>query len=286
MTNPFHSPFVAVFRNEVLLNSKRVAPYAMAVLFAGNAVLWWARPAVSFGWATNSDWYIVRNILAFSFLLGLPIFNAVIMGDPVIRDFRTGVDPLVFSKPITRAQYLFGKFFGNFFVLVCCQAVYPVTQVVLQAFPTPGMIVLPVRVFPYFKHFFFFLVVTHLVLAAFYFTVGTLTRKSKIVYGLAVAFYPLVISYGLLILRRLPIRWQLALDPLLLGASLRGNGFQHTAEFLNQYVVPYTADMIANRVAMILVAAVCLASTKYFFYNCCGCAGERCPAKQACCLRF
>jgi ABC-2 type transport system permease protein len=248
-----------VFQNEVLLNSKRVAPYVLMILFAANAVLWWGRPAVQFGWATNSDWYIVRGLLAFSFLLGLPIFNAVIMGDPVIRDFRTGIDPLIFSKPITRAQYLFGKFFGNFFVLVCCQAVFPLTQIVLQAFPTAGMLVLPIRVFPYFKHFFFFLVITHLVLAAFYFTVGTLTRNSKIVYGLAAGFYPLFIAYGLLVLRPLPFRWQLMLDPMLLGASLRGNGFLHSAEFLNQYVVRYTADMIANRLVMILVAALCLA---------------------------
>ncbi len=259
MRSPGRTPFVAVFQNEVLLNTKRVAPYALMILFIANAVLWWSRPAVQFGWATNSDWYIVRNLLAFSFLLGLPIFNAVIMGDPVARDFRTGIDPLIFSKPVTRAQYLFGKFFGNFFVLVCCQAVFPLTQLVLQAFPTSRMIVLPIRVFPYFKHFFFFLVITHLVLAAFYFTVGTLTRNSKIVYGLAAGFYPLYIAYGLLFIRPMPFRWQLILDPMLLGASLRGNGFLHTAEFLNQYVVRYTADMIANRVAMILVAALCLA---------------------------
>jgi ABC-type transport system involved in multi-copper enzyme maturation permease subunit len=162
MRNPFHTPFVAVFQNEVLLNSRRVAPYALTILFAANAAFWWSLPAVQFGWATNSDFYIARNLLTFSFLLGLPIITAVIMGDPVIRDFRDGVDPLIFSKPVSRAQYLLGKFFGNFFVLVCCQAVFPVTQLVLQAFPTSHMIVLPIRVFPYFKHFFFFLVITHL----------------------------------------------------------------------------------------------------------------------------
>src|SRR4030095_1675076 len=222
--------------------------------------LWWFRgPAVMLGWATNSDWYIARGLLAFSFLLGLPIFNAVIMGDPVIRDFRTEVDSLIFSKPVTRAQYLFGKFFGNFFVLVCCQDVFPLTQVVLQAFPTSPMIVLPIRVFPYFKHFFFFLVITPFALAAFYFIVGTLTRNSKIVYAFAVGFYPLYITYGLLLIRPLPLPWRLILDPMLLGASLLGNGFLHSAEFLNQYVVRYTADMIAKRVAMILVADLCLA---------------------------
>ena len=259
MRNFARSPFIAVFQNEVLLNRKRVAPYALIFLVIANAALWWSRPAVQFGWATNSDWYIVRNLLGFSFLLGLPIFNAVIMGDPVIRDFRTEVDSLIFSKPVTRAQYLLGKFLGNFFVLVCCQAAFPLTLLVLQAFPTSRMIVQPFRVFPYFKHFFFFVVISHLVLAALYFTVGTLTRNSKIVYGLAAGFYPLYITYGLLLLRPLSFRWRLMLDPMLLSATLRGNGFLHSAEFLNQYVVRYTADMIANRAVMIFVSALCLA---------------------------
>lgn len=260
MRNPLHTPFVAIVQNEVLLNSKRVAPYALMIVFATNALLWWGwGPAVKLGWATNSDYYIVRNLLGFSFVLGLPIFNAVIMGDPVIRDFRLGIDPLIFSKPVNRAEYLLGKFLGNFFVLVCCQSAFVITLLVLQAFRTSEMIVQPVRVFPYFKHFFFFVVITHLALAAFYFTVGTLTRNSKIVYGLAVCFYPLYISSMVFLLSGLPLRWRALLDPMLLSASLRGNGFLHSAEFLNRYVVSYTPDMIANRVLVILVAAVCLA---------------------------
>src|SRR5438105_13121056 len=157
MINPFHTRFAAIFQNEVLLNAKRIAPYALMVLFSANAVLWWGwGPAVRLGWATNSEYYIVRNLQGFSFILGLPIFNAVIMGDAVIRDFRLGIDPLIFSKPVNRAQYLLGKFFGSFFVLVCCQAVFPLTLLALQAVRPSQMIVLPVQVVPYFKHFFFF----------------------------------------------------------------------------------------------------------------------------------
>ena len=259
MRNSFQTPFAAIFQNEVLLNAKRIAPYALMVLFSANAVLWWGwGPAVRLGWATNSDYFIARNLLAFSFLLGLPIFNAVIMGDPVIRDFRTRVDPLIFSKPVNRIQYLLGKFFGSFFVLVCCQAVFPLTLLVLQAFRTLQMIVLPVRVFSYFKHFFFFLVITHLALAAFYFTVGTLTRNSKIVYGLAACFYPLFIAYGLLLLKGMAPRWKILFDPFLLSAGPSNNGFGNSADYLNQYIVSYTPDMIWNRVLLILATAVCL----------------------------
>src|SRR5947208_4439681 len=217
MINPFHSRFAAIFQNEVLLNAKRVAPYALIVLFSATAVMCWGKgPAVALGWATNSDFYIVRNLKAFSFLFGLPIFNAVIMGDAVIRDFRLGIDPLIFSKPLSRAQYLLGKFFGNFFVLVCCMAAFPLTLLVLQAFRPSQMIVQPLQVFPYFKHFFFFVVITHLAFAAIYFTVGALTRNNKIVYGLAACFYPLFIVYGLLLLRGMALRWRILLDPFLL----------------------------------------------------------------------
>src|SRR5262245_10304119 len=132
----------AIAYNEVLLNSRRVAPYVLLIICSAAAVMGWVRgPAVALGWATNSDFYISRGLKAFSFLLGPPLFSAVIMGDPVIRDFQLGIDPLIFSKPINRTQYLFGKFLGNFFVLVCCMAAFPLTQMVLQAFPRSGMVV-------------------------------------------------------------------------------------------------------------------------------------------------
>src|SRR5262249_48920729 len=89
--------FAAIACNEVLLNSKRVAPYALIIFFTGVAVMGWVKgPAVALGWATNSDFYIARGLKAFSFLFGLPIFNAMIMGNAVIRDFRVGIDPLTF----------------------------------------------------------------------------------------------------------------------------------------------------------------------------------------------
>lgn len=251
--------FAAVAYNEVLLNSKRVAPYALMILFAGNAILWWAKgPAVALGWATNSDFYIVRNLKAFSFLLGLPLFNAVIMGDPVIRDFRLGIDPLIFSKPINRAQYLFGKFLGNFFVLVCCMTAFPLTSLVLQAFTLSRMVVQKAQVLPYFKHFFFFVVITHLMLAAFYFAVGALTRNSKLVYGLAISFYPIYFSFMLFMMSPMTVRWRSFFDPFLLNSGPSNNGFGNSAEFLNGYVMNYTPDMIGNRVLLILIAIICL----------------------------
>ena len=149
--------FAAVAYNEVLLNSKRVTPYALMVVFSATAVMGWIKgPAVALGWATNSDFYIARSLKAFSFLLGPPLFTAIVMGVPVVRDFRLGIDPLIFSKPINLAEYVFGKFFGNFLVLVCCMAAFPLTLLALQAFRPLRMVVQAPQVLPYLKHFLFF----------------------------------------------------------------------------------------------------------------------------------
>ena len=258
MRNPFQTSFAAVFTNEVLLNTKRVAPYALMMLFSANAVLWWGwGPAVGRGWATNAEFYIQRNFGAFSFILGLPIFTAIMMGDVVVRDFRLGVDPLIFSKPVGRASYLLGKFFGNFFVLVCCQSAFAITAFLLQWIPFSGMVILPVRVVPYFKHFFIIVVISHLVLAATYFAAGTLTHNAKVVYGLAACFYPVFIGYQLL-LKTLPTVVGVISDPLgwNIQFGLRPEIWDRSADFLNQYVVTYSPAAYANRASMIIISAL------------------------------
>jgi ABC-2 type transport system permease protein len=262
MKNPFHTPFAAVFTNEVLLNAKRITPYVLMVLFAANAVLWWGwGPAVQRGWATNSDFYIRRHMGGFSFILGLPIFTAIMMGDIVVRDFRLGVDPLIFSKPVGRASYLLGKFLGSFFVLVCCQSVYAITLILLQWVPFQGMVFLPVKFFPYFKHFFIVVVISHLALAAIYFAAGTLTRNAKAVYGLAACFYPVYIALQLLVFLRLPKIFNVLFDPLgfnLGQGGLLTNPWNLSADFLNKAVAGYNFDQYANRVSNIIVTGLLL----------------------------
>jgi ABC-2 type transport system permease protein len=256
MRSPARTPFAAIFQNEVRLNSKRIAPYFMALLCGGNALLWWGwGPATGRGWAVNSDFFIAGVLPVYSFMT-LPLFTALFMADPVIRDFRVGVDPLIFSKPISRAEYLLGKFFGNFFVLVCCQSAFVLTWFALQAVHKVGVVTQDAKVFPYPKHFLVLVAITHLVPAAFYFTVGTLTRNAKIVYGLGVSFYPLYISYQVFLLKSLPSRWRIVLDPLLMSWGKVDR--TRSAEVVNQLVITYDSDLIVNRAMMILFAAICL----------------------------
>jgi ABC-type transport system involved in multi-copper enzyme maturation permease subunit len=179
------------------------------------------------------------------------------MAEPVRRDFRLEIDALIFSKPVSRAQYLLGKFFGSFFVLVCCQASFAATLILLQVFHPSGTVVLPFRLLPYFKHFILIVVITYALFAAVYFTVGTLTRNPKIVYGLAIAYYPFIFSYGILFLKDLPPRWRVILSPLMLR-EVQIQPWGRSPAWVDQLVVSYTPIMFANRALVILAAAVCL----------------------------
>lgn len=253
--------FAAVFRTEVLLNSKRVVTYVMMALFGFNAWLWWAKGAAAhYGWATNGDYFIVRNLIGFSFLT-LPLFTAVLMGDPVIRDLRAGVQQLILAKPVGRAAYLLGKFFGNYFVLVCCQSVFVISLMLFQAWRPAGMVVLPARVTPFVLHYLLLIVVSHMVLGAVYFTAGTLTRSPKVVYGLAVLFYPLYIT-SMILLKPLPSNWRIRLDPLLTvwpGIVQQERGAEWVdAAAINRLAFHYDSDLIINRVLFLLIAAASL----------------------------
>jgi ABC-type transport system involved in multi-copper enzyme maturation permease subunit len=215
--------------------------------------------------------FICGVLPPYSFLF-LPLYTALFMADPAIRDFRTGVDPLIFSKPVTRLEYLLGKFFGNFFVLACCQSAFVVTLFVLQWVPKQGVTTLQETKFlAYPKHFLVFVAISHMFLAAVYFTIGTLTRNAKIVYGLGVAFYPIYIGYQTVLLSSLPWRWKLALDPLVMNRGHNGQAFgpnvirRNAPEVLNQLVIVYDTDLIVNRLVMILLTAICLTILYKFF---------------------
>jgi len=256
MNDDGYVPFAGVVRAEVLFNAKRALPYVVAAIFSGNALLWWGwGPAASRGWAVNSDFFMTRLFVAFSFMT-LPLFVAVFMGDVITRDFDAEIDRLIFSKPIRRLEYLLGKFLGNFLVLAACQAAFSLTLASLQGFRRPGMLMLAPRVVPFVQHFIFFTLLSSLPIAAVCFAVGALTRNVKVVYGMTAGFYCAYIALqnGL---KAMSVQWRILLDPLLMNVEQLWRGKDVNA--LNQMVMHYDGWLIANRVGVVVAAASCIA---------------------------
>lgn len=249
----------AIIRAEVLFNLKRVAPYLLFAFFSFNAYLWWGAASVANGWAPNSDYYVARLCIGFVFMTS-PFFNALLMGDAVARDYRLGVLPLILSKPISRAEYLAGKFIGNFLVFTLACAGFILTAFLLQATKTEGMVVLPWRIVPYLKHFLILVVVSHLLLAAFCFTVGTLTRSVKLVYGSIVGLYVLFIALSATFQDSVSRSARLAhlFDPWLFDWGRRSIGLQNRAAFVNEVTMTYGGIVLANRLMMLTLTALLL----------------------------
>lgn len=261
---PRDPSFRAVVRAEAVFNARRVLPYALIALFAGNAVLWWGRgPATHHGWATNSEFYIARLFVMFGFMT-LPLFTALMMADPVNRDFDLGIDPLIFSKPIRRLQYLAGKFLGNFLVLSCCQAAFAITLIALQAIQLSDMVVLPPRVLPYLQHFIVVTMVSQLTLAALFFAIGTIARSTSMVYICAISGYFLYVAWQILVLRGLSPHLRTLLDPLLMNWLSAAERTQ-TPAALDQFVPAYDADLLLNRAGMLAIAIAALAVLQRVF---------------------
>lgn len=255
MQNPLHNPFFVVVRAELRFNSQRVAPYALAVLFSLNAWLWWSGgPAARLGWATNSDFYIVHCMSGFVFI-STPFFVALLMGEAVLRDLRLEAHSLLLATPLRRSEYLLGKFCGNFLTLVLCSACFALTLCLLQALRVAGMSVLPWRVLPYLKHFLVLVVISHLLMAAYCFTIGTLTRNVKFVYLAILAGYFLLIFFGYFFSQYAP-SWNQWLS--LVGPVNGFNPYRHSTEFINQFVNVYGTEFVVNRLGVTALAAALL----------------------------
>ena len=75
--------FAAVAYNEVLLNSKRVAPYALMIICSAAAVMGWVKgPAVALGWATKQRLLHFQKSQGFLFPIGAPSLHCNHYGRP------------------------------------------------------------------------------------------------------------------------------------------------------------------------------------------------------------
>ena len=116
-------------------------------------------------------------------MLGI-LVTAALFGDAAVRDIEVEMDPLLFTSPISKAEYLGGRFLGALAVNAIVVVAIPLgflAMTGLLAYIGPE-VVGPFRVGAYVQPFFVFVLPNLVVVGAISFTIGILARRVLPVY--------------------------------------------------------------------------------------------------------
>ncbi len=215
--------------------------------------------------------YALGNIIAvMSFAMTFIV--SAIMGVPVLRDFDHKTDSLMFTTPVSKFDYLMGRFLGSFIVTVL---VFCATWLALMAGFTFGRYlpwdpswaekeILPFNAWSYLQPFLTLGLTNLFIQACLYFAAGTLSRQTIVIY---------VQGIVLLVLYQIAGTILSDIDNKTLAAMLDPFGFQAYADYTeywtpaqkNTELVPMAGIFLWNRLLWLGVGLLFLAGTYFGF---------------------
>jgi ABC-type transport system involved in multi-copper enzyme maturation permease subunit len=117
------------------------------------------------------------------------LISAAIFGDAAVRDVKAGMDPLLYTSPLTRAHYLGGRYLAALLVNLLIVPVIPLGFItatrIAGSFETFGAF----RLVAYVQPFLLFVVPNVVIVGALLFTIGVLARGVIPVYLGAVGIF-------------------------------------------------------------------------------------------------
>lgn len=174
--------FGAVYRFELRYHLARPVTWLYFAAFAAGSFAFMSSDTIALAGGSgqvmrNAPWVLVRAMLLIV-VLG-QIVVAGLVGGSVMRDYQTGSHELVFTTPITRFEYLGGRFLGAFTVMVIVHAGMILGLAAGAAMPwMDSARVLPFDLSNYLAPFVVVVVPAILVISSIFFAVGALTRNA------------------------------------------------------------------------------------------------------------
>ncbi|HWA33371.1 MAG TPA: M1 family aminopeptidase [Cyclobacteriaceae bacterium] len=221
----------------------------------------------------NAPYVIAYLTMAFS--LFFTMITSSVMGVAVVRDFENNTEAIMFSTPMTKGEYLFGRFAGSLVVLVLMNLAAVIGMVVGFTFGKylPWEMawrfreLAPFSLWAYLQPFLLFTIVNIFTTGAFFFLSGALWRKSIIIYTQGIL---LLILYQIssLFLADLNLKDIASLiDPFGVQTFFATTMYWTPAE-QNNTLVPLSGRMLLNRSIWIGLGIVALLITyKSFSFN-------------------
>ena len=250
--------FREIFRFEFMYQVRRVRTWLyVAILFV---VAYQLRDG-----AANSPFAIAQETILTDFVWILTA--AAVAGTAAARDVQTRMHPLVYTTPISKAEYLGGRFLAAFVLNALILLAVPLAMLANLAFPRlEPVIVAPFRPAVYISSYGVLAVSTAFIFTAVQFSLAALTRRPMVSYlGIVLMFVagglPAALAVNVL---RMPTLGTL-LDPTTRIPVLIIMADTFTPLQMNTVVIGLEPSILANRMLWIALACAVLAFTHVRF---------------------
>jgi len=164
---------------------------------------------------------------------------SMIMGVPILRDFQHGITPLIYSNPVSKKDYLIGRFLGSLLFLIGIYTAVMMGMILGEYMPwIKAEEYLPFSALPYIHSFIWVALPTILFAALLFFITGALSKSLLLVYTQGLLVFVLF-----LLTKAIDHEWlQALLDPFGLTTLSEVNKNWTTAEN-NSLLIPFTGIM-------------------------------------------
>ena len=250
--------FWQIFRFELAYRSKRPATYIYFFIFFLIGFLSMATGSTPASEKVfhNAPWTIASGTILFSMLMML-VCSAV-MGVPLYRDIEHHTRQYLFSYPITKGGYFWGRFFGSFFYVLIIGSAFNWGSLAGAGIgPIFGWV--PVErighfgLWNYFQPYIFYGIGNLVLASTIFFSLVAITRNVKVIYSASIL---LLIGYFLasFLVNDLEKRELVKLlDPFMLNTFDLETRY-YTPFEKNTLQIPFTKTILFNRLIWLSVS--------------------------------
>ena len=206
----------------------------------------------------NSAYATLRNSLMFTLMFMFVTTSFV--ANAVLRDDQTGYGPIIRSTPITKFEYVIGRFLGAYAIAAACMLVVPVASLLGTLMPWANPANLgPNRIADHLYAYFLIALPNLLTHSAIFFALATITRSMMAAYLGVIGFVA-----GFFSLQEASVRPQLnaavaIAEPFAARAVKDAVRYWTIAE-RNAMLPEFTGTLLYNRLLWISVSMLCLAA--------------------------
>jgi ABC-type transport system involved in multi-copper enzyme maturation permease subunit len=211
------------------------------------------------GIAHGKEWHnapiIIAQILTRMSVFGL-LFTMVLIGRAVAKDFENNIHELIFSRPVSKIQYLGGRFAGGFVANLL------IFTGIILGFEI-GIAFLedkysgPYQFGSYLLPLIFTVIPNLLLMGIIMFALATLTRKMTATYLAGVAFLAVYAIIGVMLHRMDNETMKVLLDPFGITALTVYSQYWTVAD-MNNLLMPFNTTFLINRIIWLSVSITIL----------------------------